>query len=430
MKIAIVVQRYGLEICGGAELHARCLAERLSEYAEVEIITSTAYDFFSWKPYYKSGIDNINGITVRRFDVTFERKLFFYRVLSNLSLGVLNRNWLENFKKYQSEPIPRTYVVKELLGKIFFNHLDLSWFEKQWLKYSGPYSRQMLNYLEKSYDDFDIFLFYTHYFTSSSLGLPLVKDKSILMPLAHDDLSIYVNIFRELFKKPAGFIFNTPEEKELIDRVFDISDRPSIINAIGINIPDLIDEKEILKQYPQLIDNDYIIFAGRSGPWKGTHELIDYLEKYKIKTGKELLLVLVGKNDMKYPDTKAIISTGFISEEAKYALMKNAKLLVNPSLYESLSLILLESWLMETPVMVTARCNVTRGQVERSGGGLIYNDFESFSKNLDFILENPEKASEMGKLGRKYTEINYSWDTVLNNYLVFFKEFLEGKKKV
>ena len=44
MKLAIVVQRYGADINGGAELHARYIAERLSRHAEVEVFTTCARD--------------------------------------------------------------------------------------------------------------------------------------------------------------------------------------------------------------------------------------------------------------------------------------------------------------------------------------------------------------------------------------------------
>ena len=40
MKVAFVVQRYGLEINGGAELHCRWVAEHMNKHWDVEVLTT------------------------------------------------------------------------------------------------------------------------------------------------------------------------------------------------------------------------------------------------------------------------------------------------------------------------------------------------------------------------------------------------------
>jgi hypothetical protein len=73
VKLSIVVQRYGADINGGAELHARYVAERLSRHAEVEVFTTCARDYITWKNELPAGEQKINGITVRRFAVDAPR---------------------------------------------------------------------------------------------------------------------------------------------------------------------------------------------------------------------------------------------------------------------------------------------------------------------------------------------------------------------
>ena len=73
MKLAIVVQRYGESINGGAELHARYIAEHLAKHADVEVLTTCAVDYVTWRNELPEGADTVNGVTVRRFRAQHER---------------------------------------------------------------------------------------------------------------------------------------------------------------------------------------------------------------------------------------------------------------------------------------------------------------------------------------------------------------------
>src|ERR1051325_4023074 len=73
MKIAFVIQRYGIEINGGAELHCRYVAEHMARYVEVEVLTTCAKDYITWKNEYRAGKEKINSILVHRFPVQKER---------------------------------------------------------------------------------------------------------------------------------------------------------------------------------------------------------------------------------------------------------------------------------------------------------------------------------------------------------------------
>src|SRR5262245_35350472 len=73
MKLAVVVQRYGLDINGGAELHARYVAEHLARHADVRVLTTCAQDYLTWRNALPAGLEHINGIAVERFPVAHER---------------------------------------------------------------------------------------------------------------------------------------------------------------------------------------------------------------------------------------------------------------------------------------------------------------------------------------------------------------------
>ena len=74
-KLAFVVQRYGLEVNGGAELLSRQLVEHLQQQYDIEVLTTKAIEYTTWKNEYTNDVDVINGVTVRRFGVVnFQEK--------------------------------------------------------------------------------------------------------------------------------------------------------------------------------------------------------------------------------------------------------------------------------------------------------------------------------------------------------------------
>ena len=71
MKIAIIIQRYGTEITGGSEHLCRLTAERLVQRGhEIDVLTSCAKDYISWKNEYSPGRTVLNGVNVYRFPTT------------------------------------------------------------------------------------------------------------------------------------------------------------------------------------------------------------------------------------------------------------------------------------------------------------------------------------------------------------------------
>lgn len=379
-KVAFVVQRYGMEVNGGAEFHCRLVAEHLSKYFDVEVLTTCAVDYVTWKNEYSAGTETLNGVLVRRFPVDYERDLLKFNKFSEKIFG--------NIHTYEDEV--------------------------EWMKLQGPYSTKLFDYIKNNENNYTCFIFFTYLYCTTFFGLPLVKEKALLVPTAHDEPPIYLSIFGSFFNCPRWFIYNTEEEKNFVISKFRVSNIPSDVVGVGIDIPDEIDSASFVQKYNL---DDFVIFVGRVEESKGCQELFDYFLRYKKENKSSIKLVLLGKQIMEIPKNPDILSLGFVSEKDKFNGIKSAKLLIMPSKYESLSMVLLESWLCNTPVLVNGECDVLKGQCIRGNAGLYYENYDEFKACLDFLLADDRMRNAMGENGTKFVLQNYSWENIEKKYI-------------
>jgi glycosyltransferase involved in cell wall biosynthesis len=380
MKLAFVVQRYGIEVNGGAEHHCRLMADHIAKYYDVEVITTCAQDYMTWKDDYAEGIEEINKVKVRRFRVDHVRDVDKFNKLSE---------------------------------KIFWDPHDEKE-ELDWMRLQGPYSTGLLNFIKSNAEYYDFFVFFTYLYCTTFFGMPFVKEKALLVPTAHDEPPIYLSIFKSLFNLPRAIIYNTLEEKRFINSKFENEKILSDIVGVGINLPESIVSKRFEEKYNLY---NFIIYIGRIDESKGCKELFDYFLRYKKETHSDIKLVLLGKPVMNVPFHEDIVPLGFVSEQDKFDGIKASKLLVMPSKYESLSMVTMEAWLCSKAVLLNGSCEVLKGQAVRSNGGLWYQNYDEFKECLSLMLSNNRLIEKLGENGRRYVEKNYSWTEVEGKYL-------------
>jgi glycosyltransferase involved in cell wall biosynthesis len=380
-RVAVVVQRYGEEVNGGAELHARWLAEHLLPLAEVHVITTCAVDYYSWENVYEPGDSLLNGVRVHRFTVDEPRE----------------------WSKFQ-----------KLTGQILNN--DSSPVEQlEWMKKQGPLSRGLLSYVEEAYPHFDAFIFFTYLYATTFYGLPLVADKAILVPTAHDEPFLYLPIFRPLFHLPHSIVYNTTTEKRLVNRVTRNGRRDNDhIAGIGINVPQAVSAARFRQKYG--VQGNFALYMGRMDHSKNVPELLDYFLRYRENGGADIALALAGKGVVEAPAHPAFLPLGFVREEDKFDAIEAATLVIVPSRYESLSMITLEAWTREKPVLVNGDCEVLKDLVRASNGGLYYSSYAEFAATLDLLLERPALREQLGRNGRRHVTRNYDWPVITAIY--------------
>ena len=379
-KIAFVCQRYGLEVNGGAELHCRQLAEKLAALYDVTVYTTCAQDYMTWANFYAEGEETINGVRVKRWPVVKERVQESFERIS---------------VKVFSDP----------------KHTDKE--EKQWLDEQGPYCPALLKVLEKEHGEYRAVFFMTYLYYLTAMGLPMGFSNAMLIPTVHDEPPVYLRCYEAVFAAAKRICWNTEEEKAFATKRFPvIRNTPGIMVGVGIDGP-----QAALPEIPEeLKGKRYLVYAGRIDENKGCGEMFDFFLRMKKEKQTDMKLVLMGKPVMPVPEDPDIISLGFVSEEMKFAVMKEAFALVLFSRFESLSMVVLESMLMGRPVLVSGYCPVLKGHCYHSRAGLYFNSYHEFTGCVDWLAAHPAEYETMRENGRQYVKENYTWDVIVRKY--------------
>lgn len=391
MKIAFVVQRYGLEISGGAELHCRWIAEHMKKYCQLEVLTTRAFDYITWKNHYPQGEEIVNGIPVKRFSVT--------KMRDPVKFGRIQNFILENEHSEEEE--------------------------LKWLEEEGPFSPSLLQYVDDHKDDYDYFIFFSYRYYHSYWGINSIPHKSILVPTAEHDPIIHLKIFKDLFRKPRAIIYNSVEERKMINSLSNNEHILGDVVGVGAEIPSDFSGQKFRQNHK--IEGDFVIYIGRIDENKGCHELFDFFLRFKKETGSDIKLILLGSSVLKIPSHPDISFLGFLSDEEKFSALDGALLLTMPSFYESLSMVTVEAWAAGKPVLANGRCQVLKGQCLRSNAGLFYENYDEFRETLELLLFSTELRKTMGKNGREYFRRNYTWEIIENKYLSILELLEKGK---
>lgn len=390
MRVCFVVQRYGLEINGGAELHCRWVAEHMRKHWDVEVLTTQAYDYVTWANHYPETETEVNGIPVRRFPVDRPR--------SPERFGRIQNFILDNEHREQDE-------------------LD-------WLEEEGPLVPSLIDHVRSVESRFDYFVFFSYRYYHSFYGIKAVPAKSILVPTAERDPVVHLWIFRDLFRMPRAFVYNSHEERAMIQGLSRNEAVPGDVVGVGTEVPASYDGDRFRAKFG--VEAPYVIYVGRIDENKGCHKLFEHFLRFKAETGSPVQLLLVGNTILPIPDHPDVRHLGFLSEQDKFDGIAGSHALMMPSYYESLSMVTLEAWAMGKPVLANAACDVLQGQCRRSNGGLYYGDYPEFRRALALLLDDAALREALGRNGRAYFNANYTWDVIERKYLAIVAG-LEGR---
>ncbi len=372
-RVCVVVQRFGEHITGGAEAHARAVALRLCAFCDVEVWTSCAEDHLTWANVFTPGKSTDGPLTVRRFSSR-----------QNRNMRTFNQHSKRVFGSAQS-------LTDETL----------------WIAAQGPLLEGFESALCTDSHAFDAFIFFTYLYAPTVWGLPLVADRALLVPTAHDEPAFAFDAFADALTLPQALLCNTPEEEMLIRRRFPHASRSEVV-GVGVE-PLTVDPKHFRAQFG--IEGDYLLYVGRREAGKGLTLLLECFAAARRATTSTLTLVLAGAGDMTVSQSGVRV-LGRIDEQTKWSALGGALAVVVPSAYESLSLLMLEAFAVGTPVLGNSASPVVLGQLQRSQGGLPFDGPQTFVQSLNALREGRKQFSQHAFAFAQ----RFGWNAVLKQY--------------
>ncbi len=384
-RVAFVTPWFGELIPGGSETQARTTAYHLHKAGmDVEILTTCIRDLYDdWgRNHHAPGTECYRGIPVRRFPVKRRRAKAFDRLNRRLARG-------ERITHREE----RTFIRQMFVAPSLYRYIK----------------RHQRDYL---------FIFIPFVFASTYHGVLMAPDRALVIPCLHDD-GVYarLSIYHAMLRAARGLLFNTAAEARLGDSLIGPVDG-QIRRVIGVGIDtDVVgDVARFRTKYR--IQGPILLYAGRADEGKNVPLLIEYWNRYVDESSRQATLVFIGSVSPQPPgtDRASIRDLGFLSAEDKIDAFAAADLLCQPSLNESFSLVIMESWVQGTPVLVHGDCAVTSEHCATSGGGLRFTTYDEFARSVDGVLDDPRAAKAMGRLGRKYVLDHYRWPNIVARY--------------
>lgn len=380
-RLAIVVPRYGRDVNGGIETHAREFATRLTPFMDVTVLTTCARDYRTWEDHFPAGEWRDGEVVVHRFSVPHPRDEAKFDAHSALVL------------------------TGRLTGKRA---------EARWMELQGPISPDLESHLKEFGAEYDAVLFMPYLYATSARGLPLVSERAVLMTAMHDEPPLRLGIFDDLIAQAPSLIMNTEEELALaIDR-FGIDPARAHIVGAGVDPPAASDRHAFAERSG--VVGPYVAYVGRIDPSKGMDVLFDAHRLYRQRNPEGADLVLVGGSVMDIPDDPWIYATGFVSDDEKHEVLAGCTALATASPYESLSLVLLEAWSHGRPVIVSEDSPVLVGRVRKAGGGLWFSSAEEYAACLELLVSREPIAWSLGQAGRRFAS-GFTWEEVIQKLI-------------
>jgi glycosyltransferase involved in cell wall biosynthesis len=381
-RIALVCPWYGNQT-GGAEVFCRGLAHALVALGhDVTVLTTCCRDpFHDWSVnHLPAGEQRDEKVRVLRFPVSVTDRSAFAHFYRQIDSGI-------DLPPEQEEQWMANSINSEALCRFIAAHRHEYYF------FFLPY------------------LYGTTFFGVRAAG----PQRAFLIPCLHNEPFAYLSIMQEMFRRARGCLFLSPPERDFASALYPIHEKHNLLLGGGVSGDCIGDAARFRERYH--IAEPFALCVGRKVPGKGTDLLVRYYEAYRRYHAEDpLRLVLIGRGDVEIPEGLRpwVIEPELEDGRHVFDAMAACELLIQPSFFESFSLVLMEAWLNRRPALVNGECEVTLYHVLESNGGLYFTNVGEFVEAIHLLRTRPLMAAGLAAAGERYVRANYLWyDTAM-----------------
>ncbi len=200
-----------------------------------------------------------------------------------------------------------------------------------------------------------------------------------------------------------------------------------------------LSEKEVYERFKlHNIPTDLPIVTqiSRFDQWKDPHGVVDAF-RLAQKEGVEATLVMLGNRPSDDPDENPIFDRLIERQDERLividktdeilvsALQQHAAVVFQKSLREGFGLTVSEALWKGTPVIGGNVGGISK-QIDHGENGFLVSSPEEAAEHLVFLLNNPEKAKEMGAAGKDKVRKNFLITRLLEDHLTLLGSFEPG----
>jgi len=207
--------------------------------------------------------------------------------------------------------------------------------------------------------------------------------------------------------------------KDELNQVFTSKNKNIVVIPNGIE--PLIVNKKVSQLFPELTDKKFIFSIGRIVEEKGFETIIEAAAIAKEKK-LNFTFVIAGKgpmltdyhNQVKVRGLEGYVSfVGYVTDDQRNALIEGCELAVIPSLYEPFGIVVLESMVLGKPTVVSNTGGM-KGIIKHLQTGMLMvpGNPRSLLEQIDFLINQPDKAKEIGSRGKQIVESLYGWNRI------------------